>query len=271
MTITDPRPDDPTGPTGPIDPTDPTGPTPAPAAASTRGLGRTYGSGDTEVRALRGVDLDLPAGRFTAIMGPSGSGKSTLMHCLAGLDQPTAGSVTIAGTDLSTLDDDRLTRFRRDHLGFVFQAFNLLPMLTAGQNVLLPLELAGRLDRTARDRAHHLADLLGIGDRMGHLPSQLSGGQQQRVAIARALVTDPALVFADEPTGNLDSTTSAEVLGHLRRCVRELGQTVVMVTHEPVAAAYADDVLVLADGAVRAHLTEPTDEDLLRTLQEASR
>ncbi len=235
-------------------------------AARARGLARTYGVGDTAVHALRGVDLDLPPRRLTAIMGSSGSGKSTLLHCLAGLDQPTAGTVTIAGTELSDLDDDHLTRFRRDHLGFVFQAFNLLPMLTAGQNVLLPLELAGRLDAGARDRAHQLAELLGIDDRLGHLPSQLSGGQQQRVAIARALASEPDLVLADEPTGNLDSTTSAEVLGHLRRCVRELGQTVVMVTHEPAAAAYADDVVVLADGAVHAHLSEPGSDELLAAL-----
>ena len=220
-------------------------------AASARALTKTYGRGDAQVHALRGVDLDLPAGRFTAIMGPSGSGKSTLMHCLAGLDQPTSGSVTVAGERLESLSDDRLTVFRREHLGFVFQAFNLLPMLTAGQNILLPLELAGRrVDAEARERAHLLADVLGLADRLGHRPSELSGGQQQRVAIARALVTQPAVVFADEPTGNLDSTTSAEVLDHLRRCVRELGQTVVMVTHEASAAAYADDVVTVADGRV---------------------
>ena len=220
-------------------------------AASARGLTKTYGSGDAQVHALRGVDLDLPTGTFTAIMGPSGSGKSTLMHCLAGLDQPTEGSVTIAGTRLETLTDDQLTRFRREHLGFVFQAFNLLPMLTAGQNVLLPVELTGRrVDTETRERARMLADLLGIGDRLGHRPSELSGGQQQRVAIARALVTQPELIFADEPTGNLDSAASAEVLDHLRRCVRELGQTVVMITHEASAAAYADHVVTVTDGRV---------------------
>ncbi|MBO0843105.1 MAG: ABC transporter ATP-binding protein [Nocardioides sp.] len=223
-------------------------------AASARGLTKTYGRGDAEVHALRGLDLDLPAGRFTAIMGPSGSGKSTLMHCLAGLDQPTSGDVTVAGVELARLSDDRLTRFRRDKLGFVFQAFNLLPMLTAGQNILLPLELSGRRIGTAeRERSHLLASTLGIEDRLGHLPSQLSGGQQQRVAIARALITQPAIVFADEPTGNLDSETSAEVLDHLRRSVRELGQTVVMVTHEQSAAAYADDVVVVSDGTVVSH------------------
>ena len=221
-------------------------------AASTRGLTKSYGHGDTLVSALRGVDLDLPAGRFTAIMGPSGSGKSTLMHCLAGLDQPTAGSVTVAGTELAGLDDDALTRFRRDHLGFVFQAFNLLPMLTAEQNIWLPSELAGRdrRDPELRARFDQVVDTLGIASRLTHRPAEMSGGQQQRVAIARALVTAPAIVFADEPTGNLDSATSAEVLAFLRRSVRELGQTVVMVTHETEAARYADDVVVLNDGRI---------------------
>lgn len=220
-------------------------------AAAARRLTKTYGRGDAQVHALRGVDLDLPAATFTAIMGPSGSGKSTLMHCLAGLDQPTSGSVTVAGRRLEDLTDDQLTIFRRENLGFVFQAFNLLPMLTAGQNILLPVELAGRRVREAdRERALLLADVLGIADRLGHRPSELSGGQQQRVAIARALVGQPAVVFADEPTGNLDSATSAEVLDHLRRCVRELGQTVVMVTHEASAAAYADHVVTVADGRV---------------------
>jgi putative ABC transport system ATP-binding protein len=220
-------------------------------AASARGVTRVYGHGDTAVHALRGVDLDLPAGRFTAIMGRSGSGKSTLMHCLAGLDSPTAGSITVAGRALESMDDTALTLFRREHLGFVFQSFNLLPMLTAGQNILLPLELAGRrLDAAARARYELVVGVLGIGDRLGHRPGELSGGQQQRVAIARALVSEPDLVFADEPTGNLDSEAAAEVLGFLRRSVRELGQTVVMVTHEDSAAAYADDVVVIADGLV---------------------
>lgn len=237
-------------------------------AASARGLTKTYGRGAAEVHALRGVDLDLPAGRFTAVMGASGSGKSTLMHCLAGLDQPTSGTVAIAGTSLERLSDDALTRFRRDHVGFVFQAFNLLPMLTAGQNVLLPHELAGRrVGADVRARLEEVAAVLGITDRLDHRPGELSGGQQQRVAIARALVARPAIVFADEPTGNLDSDTSAEVLGFLRRSVRELGQTVVMVTHELDAAAYADDVVVIADGAIRAHLVDPTPEELLATLK----
>jgi putative ABC transport system ATP-binding protein len=220
-------------------------------AASARELTKTYGRGDTEVHALRGVDLDLPRGRFTAIMGPSGSGKSTLMHCLAGLDQASGGTVTVAGTDLGSLDDDALTVFRREHVGFVFQSFNLLPMLTAQQNILLPLELGGaRVDDTTTERVRTLAETLGVADRLGHRPAELSGGQQQRVAIARALISEPDLLFADEPTGNLDSTTSAEVLEHLRRSVRELGQTVVMVTHDRDAAAYADDVVTLQDGLI---------------------
>ena len=244
----------------------PTGtPTGTATAASARGLTRTYGDGDSTVHALRGVDLDLPAGRFTAIMGPSGSGKSTLRHCLAGLDAATSGTVTVAGRDLAGLDDTALTLFRREHIGFVFQAFNLLPMLTAGQNILLPLELAGRA--VDRERYDQVVGVLGVADRLGHLPSQLSGGQQQRVAIARALVTQPDIVFADEPTGNLDSEASAEVLGHLRRSVRELGMTVVMVTHGLDAAAYADDVVVIHDGAVTAHLTDPDQDALVAALR----
>ncbi len=235
-------------------------------AASARGLTRVYGKGDAAVHALRGVDLDLPAGRFTAIMGASGSGKSTLMHCLAGLDLPTEGQVSVAGVALETLDDTALTIFRRDHVGFVFQSFNLLPMLTAEQNILLPLELAGHKRAHAGQRLDLVVDTLGLRDRLGHRPSELSGGQQQRVAIARALVTNPAIVFADEPTGNLDSTTSAEVLGFLRRSVRELGQTVVMVTHELDAAAYADDVVVIADGRIHAHLTNPSSDQLVSAL-----
>ncbi len=232
--------------------------------ATVRGLTRTYGAGGATVHALRGVDLDLPAGRFTAIMGPSGSGKSTLMHCLAGLEQPSGGSVEVAGHNLGALDDAELTVFRRDHLGFVFQAFNLLPMLTTEQNILLPFELAGV--RPDRARFDSLTEVLGLRDRLGHRPSQLSGGQQQRVAIARALITDPAVVFADEPTGNLDSTTSAEVLGFLRRSVREMGHTVVMVTHELSAAAYADDVVVLRDGAIAAHLHDADEASLVNLL-----
>ncbi len=220
-------------------------------AASARDLSRTYGRGDTGVHALRGVDLDLERGRFTAIMGPSGSGNSTLMHCLAGLDQATAVTVTVAGTDLGALDDDALTVFRREHVGFVFQSFNLLPMLTALQNILLPLELGGvTIDEGIRERAHGLADTLGVADRLSHRPAELSGGQQQRVAIARALITGPDLLCADEPTGTLDSATSAEVLEHLRRSARDLGQTVVMVTHDRDAATYADDVVTMRDGRI---------------------
>ncbi len=218
------------------------------AAASTRGLTRTYGTGETRVHALVDVDLDIPSGKFTAVMGPSGSGKSTLMHCLAGLDTPTAGTVTVAGVEISGLKDNQLTVFRRDHIGFVFQAFNLLPMLTAKQNVLLPLELAGKAPDA--DWFDLVVDVLGIGDRLGHRPDQMSGGQQQRVALARGLVARPTLLFADEPTGNLDSHASAEVLGFLRRSVRELGQTVVMVTHDPDAAAYADHLVRIEDGRV---------------------
>ncbi|CAI9401086.1 ABC transporter ATP-binding protein [Nocardioides sp. T2.26MG-1] len=237
-------------------------------AASARGLTRVYGRSDAAVHALRGVDLDLPSGRFTAIMGPSGSGKSTLMHCLAGLDVPTSGTVSVAGRALESMDDTALTIFRRDHVGFVFQSFNLLPMLTAGQNILLPLELAGRrVDAAARERYALVVEVLGLGDRLGHRPAELSGGQQQRVAIARALVAQPDIVFADEPTGNLDSEASAEVLGFLRRSVRELGQTVVMVTHELDAAAYADDVLVIADGRIRAHLVDPSTDQLVAVLR----
>ena len=247
-----------------------TSPPPAPPgaalAASARGLTRSYGRGDTLVPALRGVDLDLPAGRFTAIMGPSGSGKSTLMHCLAGLDQPTTGRITVAGQALEGLSDDALTRFRRDHVGFVFQAFNLLPMLSAEQNIWLPTELAGRPRAALRERFDHVVSTLGLGDRLTHRPAELSGGQQQRVAIARALLAEPAIVFADEPTGNLDSSSSAEVLSLLRGSVRELGQTVVMVTHELDAAGYADDVVVLADGLVTHHLVAPGSADLVAAL-----
>ncbi|WP_435771842.1 ABC transporter ATP-binding protein [Nocardioides sp. SYSU DS0651] len=259
----------------------PPAPAPVTLAASARGLTRSYGRGDAVVHALRGVDLDLPAGRFTAIMGPSGSGKSTLMHCLAGLDQPSSGEVTVAGQRLDGLTDDALTRFRRDHVGFVFQAFNLLPMLTAEQNIWLPTELAGgrrgtaqrgaaqrgtAQQRAARERFDHVVTTLGLGDRLGHRPAELSGGQQQRVAIARALVAAPAIVFADEPTGNLDTAASAEVLSFLRRSVKELGQTVVMVTHELDAAGHADDVVVLGDGRITARLTGPSQQDLVVAL-----
>jgi putative ABC transport system ATP-binding protein len=209
---------------------------------------RRFGEGEAAVDALAGVSLDLPAGAFTAIMGPSGSGKSTLMHVLAGLDQPTAGTVTIDGVELGSLDDRRLTELRRDKVGFVFQSFNLLPVLTAEENIVLPLKIAGRPIDDAW--SEQLIATIGLGDRRTHHPSELSGGQQQRVAIARALISKPAVVFADEPTGNLDSASSAEVLKLLRRSVDELGQTVVMVTHDANAAAIADRIVLLADGKI---------------------
>jgi putative ABC transport system ATP-binding protein len=236
-------------------------------AAAARSLTRSFGRGDAKVHALREVDLELPAGRFTAVMGRSGSGKSTLLHCLAGLDRPTSGSVVVAGVALENLTDTQLTVFRREQLGFVFQAFNLLPMLTAEQNIRLPLELAGRRDDgRAAERFRTVTEVLGLTDRLTHRPAELSGGQQQRVAIARALVAQPALLFADEPTGNLDSEAAGEILGHLRASVRELGQTVVMVTHDLDAAAYADDVVVIADGKVRAQLAAPTLDELTAVL-----
>ncbi|GAA1652184.1 ABC transporter ATP-binding protein [Actinoplanes couchii] len=209
-------------------------------------LVKTYGAGDRSVRAVDGISATFDRGRFTAIMGPSGSGKSTFMHCLAGLDTVTSGSITIGGTEITGLSDRALTTVRRDRVGFVFQSFNLLPQLTARQNITLPAELAGRTpDPQLLDQ---VVGILGIGDRLEHRPSELSGGQQQRVALARALSTRPEVVFADEPTGNLDSRSGAEVLSFLRDSVHRLGQTVVMVTHDQTAAAYADRVLVLADG-----------------------
>jgi putative ABC transport system ATP-binding protein len=212
------------------------------------GLTRVYGEGEAEVRALDDVTVGFPAGRFTAIMGPSGSGKSTLMHLLAGLDRPTAGSVVLDGVALEGLDDRRLTALRREQVGFVFQSFNLLPVLTAEENIVLPLSIAGK--RPDREWLRRLIETVGLGDRLDHRPSELSGGQQQRVAVARALASRPAVVFADEPTGNLDSKSSAELLELLRRSVDEFGQTVIMVTHDAVAASYADRLLVLADGRV---------------------
>jgi putative ABC transport system ATP-binding protein len=212
------------------------------------GVERVYGEGEAQVRALDGVTVGLPAGGFTAIMGPSGSGKSTLMHLLAGLDTPTAGSIRLDGTELVGLGDKELTALRRDKVGFVFQAYNLLPVLTAEENITLPLTLAGRkVDREWLDR---LIATVGLSERRTHRPAELSGGQQQRVAVARALVHRPAVVFADEPTGNLDSTSSAEILGLLRRSVDELDQTIVMVTHDAAAASVADRLLVLADGRI---------------------
>ena len=215
---------------------------------STSELSRVYGEGETAVHALRGITTAFPSGQFAAIMGPSGSGKSTLMHLLAGLDRPTAGSVVVDGSELANLDDKALTRLRRDRLGFVFQAFNLVPVLTAEENITLPLALAGR--KVDRVWLTQLIDAVGLGDRLTHRPAELSGGQQQRVAVARALVHRPAVVFADEPTGNLDSHSSDEVLALLRQAVDEFGQTVVMVTHDAHAASVADRIVVLSDGRV---------------------
>jgi len=236
------------------------------AALEATDLVKTYGSGGTAVRALDGVTATFVSGEFTAIMGPSGSGKSTLMHCLAGLDTPTGGSVRIGGTEISGLGDRALTLLRRRRIGFIFQSFNLLPTRTAEQNILLPLELAGLKPDPAWWET--VIGSLGLADRLGHRPSQLSGGQQQRVACARALITKPDVVFGDEPTGNLDSRTGTEVLRFLRTSVREFGQTVVMVTHDAVAASYADRVLFLADGQVRGEMRAPTAESVLDYLKQ---
>jgi putative ABC transport system ATP-binding protein len=234
-------------------------------AIRSAGLRKVYGRGETGVTALREVDVSFGQGAFTAIMGPSGSGKSTLMHCLAGLDAATAGQVWLGDTELTSLNDAQLTRLRRDRIGFVFQSFNLLPVLDARANVLLPLNLAGRKP----DQAwfHDVIGRLGLADRLGHRPSELSGGQQQRVAIARALLPRPDVVFADEPTGNLDSRSGAEVLSLLRSSVRETGQTVVMVTHDPVAACYADRVVLLADGRLAGEIVSPTTDSVLDALR----
>jgi putative ABC transport system ATP-binding protein len=218
------------------------------AVVNAREVTRVYGEGETAVHALRGVSLDVARSKLTAVMGPSGSGKSTLMHILAGLDRPTTGDVEIADTSIVDLDDTALTRLRREHIGFVFQFFNLLPMLTAEENIRLPLTLAG--EKPDQEFFGGLIDNVGLGDRLSHRPSELSGGQQQRVAIARALVTRPTVVFADEPTGNLDSKTGAEILELLRNSVLDYGQTLVMVTHDPVAASHADRILFLADGSI---------------------
>jgi len=237
----------------------------APAVVA-RGLTKVYGSGPNAVTALDGVDVQFATGEFTAIMGPSGSGKSTLMHLLAGLDGATAGDVFLGDTNLTALDDAKLTKLRRDQIGFVFQSFNLLPMFTAQQNIALPLELAGR--KVDNMWLATLVETLGIRDRLTHRPSELSGGQQQRVAIARALLTRPQVVFADEPTGNLDSRSGAEVLSFLRQSVREFEQTIVMVTHDPAAAAYADRVILLADGKIAGNISDPTPESVLAGLDD---
>jgi len=231
-------------------------------------VARRYGAGDTAVDALRGVSLDVPRGRLTAVMGPSGSGKSTLMHILAGLDRPTTGEVTVAGQDITTMGDTELTKLRRTHIGFVFQFFNLLPMLTAEENVLLPLSIAGeKPDRAWVDDLMHKT---GLADRLTHRPAELSGGQQQRVAIARALVSRPTVVFADEPTGNLDSKTGAEILELLRQSVADYGQTTVMVTHDPSAAAIADRVLFLADGELVKELQHASSAEILSVINDLS-
>ncbi len=224
-------------------------------------LTKVYGESEAQVRALDGVSVDFARSRMTAIMGPSGSGKSTLMHCMAALDRPTSGSIVIDGVDIGSLNDRALTRLRRDRLGFVFQAYNLVPTLSARENITLPLDIAGRpLDQAWFDT---VIDTVGLRDRLDHRPNQLSGGQQQRVACARALVSRPAIVFADEPTGNLDSRAGAEILGFLRRSVDEHGQSIVMVTHDPAAASYADRVLFLADGRIVDEMDAPTAESVL--------
>jgi putative ABC transport system ATP-binding protein len=239
-----------------------------PPAVIAHDLVRRYGDGDSAVHALRGVSLELERGKLTAVMGPSGSGKSTLMHVLAGLDHPTSGEVTIDGTNITTLDDDDLTKLRRSHIGFIFQFFNLLPMLTAEENILLPLSIAG----VKPDKAwvEELIAKVGLADRRKHRPSEMSGGQQQRVAIARALASQPVVMFADEPTGNLDSTTSGEILELLRTSVDEYGQTTLMVTHDAGAAAVADRVLFLADGHVVRDIGACDQHTILETLEQVT-
>ena len=245
----------------------PTAPRLAPAVSATA-VSRRFGSGEAAVDALRGVSIEVPAGQFTAVMGPSGSGKSTLMHLLAGLDRPTEGQVHVGGHDISTMPDKALTKLRRTHIGFVFQQFNLLPTLTAEENILLPLTIAGTKPK------HEVLDTLiarvGLGDRRRHTPAELSGGQQQRVAVARALISEPTVLFADEPTGNLDSSSGAAILTLLRDAVDLDGQTTVMVTHDPRAAATADRVLYLADGAIVADLASPTEADILAQMKAVS-
>ncbi|MGW6026371.1 ABC transporter ATP-binding protein [Streptomyces sp. NPDC055099] len=235
-------------------------------AARAMDLSKVYGQGETQVVALDHVSVDFRQGEFTAIMGPSGSGKSTLMHCVAGLDSFSGGSVRIGETELSTLKDKQLTKLRRDKIGFIFQAFNLLPTLTALENITLPMDIAGR--KPDKQWLEQVISMVGLAERLSHRPTELSGGQQQRVAVARALASQPDIIFGDEPTGNLDSRSGAEVLGFLRNSVRELGQTVVMVTHDPVAAAYADRVIFLADGRIVDEMLSPTADGVLDRMKD---
>ncbi len=247
------------------DSTAPAAPTGGAVAARAVAAVKTYGTGDTMVKALDGVDLDIAAGRFTAVMGPSGSGKSTLMHCMAGLDDLTSGQVLIGEVDLTQLKEKDLTVLRRDHVGFVFQAFNLVPTLTAEENILLPQSLGGRSPDP--DWMDKVVQTVGLADRLHHRPSELSGGQQQRVAVARALVGQPQLAFADEPTGNLDSNSGAEILQFMRSAVDDLGQTIVMVTHDPLAAAYSDRVVFLVDGKITDEMADPTQDKVIDQLK----
>ena len=237
-------------------------------AVGARDVSRRYGEGAAAVDALAGVSVDFERGRYSAIMGPSGSGKSTLMHILAGLDRPTGGSVVLDGVEITKLEDGDLTRLRRDKLGFIFQFFNLLPVLTAEENIVLPLSIAG--ERPDAEWLRRLVETVGLSDRLTHRPAELSGGQQQRVAVARALISKPAVVFADEPTGNLDSKTSGEILELLDRSVRELGQTIVMVTHDPEAASYADRLIVLRDGLVVHDAAAGTADEVIELMKEVA-
>ena len=239
----------------------PTAPAPVTMAARCEGATKIYGSGDTEVHALRGITVGFETGHFTSIMGPSGSGKSTLMHCMAGLDRLTGGETYIGDTAVSSLNDQALTRLRRDNIGFIFQAFNLIPTLNARENITLPLDLAG--SKGDKDWIDEVIATVGLSDRQTHRPNELSGGQQQRVAVARALASRPAILFGDEPTGNLDSKTGAEILEFMQSAVRDLGQTIVMVTHDPVSASYSDRVLFLADGEIVDEEIAPTADSVL--------
>ena len=240
--------------------------TSAEPAARLVAASKIYGEGDAAVAAIDAINLDFAPGQFTAVMGPSGSGKSTLMHCLAGLDQLTTGAAIIGDTNLTEMDDQALTLLRRTQIGFIFQAFNLIPSLTAHENIVLPLSLSGR--RPSDELFDQVIDVLGIGDRLGHRPTELSGGQQQRVAVARALIAEPAIVFADEPTGALDTKSGAEILGFLRRAIDDRGQTTIMVTHDPSAAAWADRVVFIVDGHVHGELDNPTADSVLDVMRE---